>query len=268
MTDPSAPRPAWQPTPGWYLKRIVATVAPLFLIGYWIADATGHAEWPGWSVLVVFGIGIPLTIAAFIRGRRTNRSRHERVQALAAEQGWSFFPADPRFTTRWSTSPFGAGTGRRAYDVVIGTHQGWASAAFTYRYTTGSGDNQSTTVLGVTTLMLPARLPPITVTPESLVGEITPGITRADIDVESETFNRRYRVRTRYPKYASDVLPPRTIEALLSVEPFSWRIDGCDLVAWGEPTSDMAGVLARLDVLATIAGNIPQFVWKDVARPV
>lgn len=88
-----------------------------------------------------------------------------------------------------------------------------------------------------------------------------------DIDLENEAFNRRYRVRTFHPKYAHDLLVPRTIEALLSIEPFSWRIEGRDIVAWGPPSTDPEVVLARLDVLAAIAANIPQFVWEDIGRP-
>lgn len=268
VSDPKATRPVWQPTAGWQLKRILAALAPVLGIGFWVAHATGYVDVPGWVPFLGAALAGPLIIGGIVGGRRARRSRRDGLRALAAEQGWSFFPTDPRFTTRWSTPPFGTGTSRSAYDVAIGSHQGLPSAALTYAFTTGTGDNRSRTVLGVTSLMLPAALPPITVTPESLVGEIAPGIVGAGIDVESETFNRRYRVRTRYPKYASDVLPPRTIEALLTVEPFAWRIDGCDIVAWGPPMNDMASVLARLDVLSTIARNIPQFVWKDVARPV
>ncbi len=243
-------------------------MAPLAFVGYWIADITGNVDPPGWLFLAAFVSALPLAIFVIIRDRSARRSRREGLQAAATEHGWSFVPQDPRFTQRWSTSPFGAGDSRTATDVVIGHYQGMPCAAFTYAFSTGSGDNRSRTVLSVTTLMLPAQLPPIMVTPESLVGEVAPGIVSADIDVESETFNRRYRVRTPYAKYASDVLPPRTIEALLSVEPFSWRIEGYDIVAWGQPTKDAASVLARLDILATILRNIPQFVWKDVGRRV
>lgn len=267
MNDQNAPRPQWQPTATWYLKRIVAAATPILLIAYWIADATGRAELPIWGFLVLFGIGIPLAIAGYVRSQRAGKSRTASFQALASEHGWSYFPADPRFTTRWSTAPFGTGYGHAATDVIFGTREGMPCAAFTYGYTTGSGKSRRRTFLGVSTLMLPAMLPTITVTPESLVGEIAPGVVREDVDVESETFNRRYRVRTAYPKCASDVLAPRTIEALLTVEPFSWRIEGRDIVAWGPPTDDRAAMLARLDVLGTIARNIPQFVWKDVARP-
>lgn len=267
MSEPRAPRPMWRPTSGWYAKRILGAATPVLLIAYWIADATGQADLPIWGFLVVFGIGVPLTVASYVRSHRAGTSRAAGFQALAAERGWTFVPFDPQFTTRWSTAPFGRGYGLEAREVAVGALDGMPCAAFTYSYTTGSGKDRRTTAYAVTTMMLPAMLPEITVTPESLVGEIVPGIVRADVDVESETFNRRYRVRTPYPKYASDVLPPRTIEALLSVEPFSWRIDGRDIVAWGPPTDDMDSVQARLEVLATVVRNIPQFVWRDASRP-
>lgn len=266
MSDP-APRPPWRPPARWHVQRIVGTLGPALAFGYVLVTFTDTFDPPKWLFIVGLAT-VPFAIADIRRGRRARRARREGLQGLGAEPGWGYFPSDPRFTGRWSTRPFGQGRHRRAYDVAIGVHNGMSCAAFTYQYTEGSGDNQCTTVMGVTTLLLPGRLPPITVTPESLAGDIAPGIVGVGVDVESDTFNRRYRVRTPYPKYASDVLTPRTVEALLSVEPFSWCIDGCDIVAWGPATDDVASVLARLDMLATIANNIPQFVWKDVARPV
>jgi hypothetical protein len=43
---------------------------------------------------------------------------------------------------------------------------------------------------------------------------------------ESEEFNNRFTVRTDNPKFASDVIHPRTMEFLMAVEPPDFRIEG------------------------------------------
>ena len=43
---------------------------------------------------------------------------------------------------------------------------------------------------------------------------------------ESEEFNDRFTVRTDNPKFASDVIHPRTMEFLMAVQPPGFRIEG------------------------------------------
>jgi len=48
------------------------------------------------------------------------------------------------------------------------------------------------------------------------------------IRFESEEFNDRFTVRTNDPKFASNVIHPRTMEFLTAVEPPGFRVEGDD----------------------------------------
>jgi len=86
---------------------------------------------------------------------------------------------------------------------------------------------------------------------------------RTDLDLESEEFNRRFRVATQHPKLASDILTPRTMQYLISVDAEAWRTCGSDLVGFAQGRLDPAEVVRTCGVLRQIQGGIPSFVWKD-----
>jgi hypothetical protein len=253
-------RGEWQPTTGWQVRRVWTTVSgPATLVLFGLLWFHKLPFLPVWLVFAA------LALVTAVGTMTARRRREGTMQQLARAQGWSYAENELSLAERWSTSPFGEGRDRRAYDVVVGTIDGHSCAAFGYRYTTGSGDHTTTTSLSICCVALPGPLPEVVVEPESIVGEHAPGLLREDIDIESEDFNRRFRVHAADRKYASDVLTPRAVDALLSVEPFAWRIIAGDLLAWSSPT-DGATLLARLRVLSTVAQSIPAFVWRNVGQ--
>jgi len=250
------------------------TAAPLLFLGWAVLVFSGRANdllfgdgpGPDRFLVLVGGIAVIALVSAVLTAVAAKR-RRTAFTRLAAERGWRYQATDTRdLPRRWSWEPFGQGSSRRASDVLHGEHAGYRFAAFHYRYVTGSGDDRRTHLIGVIALRLPAALPRIEVSPEGLIGSIAPGLVRTDIDLESEDFNRRYRVSCADRKFAVDILTPRTVEALLSVRPFRWRIDGSDLIAIDAATESPAAVLDRVAVLAGVAAGIPSFVWKDRGR--
>ena len=49
------------------------------------------------------------------------------------------------------------------------------------------------------------------------------GLT-SDVQLESEDFNRRFRVKSHDPAFASAVLNPRVMESLMTMPEVDWRI--------------------------------------------
>lgn len=208
-------------------------------------------------------LSFALVIVVGILGYRANQARQRRLQTFAAGIGWQYSPAGPGLETRFTGAPFGIGSSRRATSVLTGTFSGHQALVFDYQYTTGSGDDESTTHLHVLCLSLPAYLPRLELTPDGVGAKIAKRFGAGDVNLESDAFNRMWRVAAPSPKFATDVLHPRLMEYLLhsGTEPF--RIDGTDIISWipGQlDTERMAGRLARL---AAVVESIPRFVWLD-----
>jgi hypothetical protein len=84
-----------------------------------------------------------------------------------------------------------------------------------------------------------------------------------DIDLESEDFNRKFRVHANDRKFASDVLTPRTMQALLARPETSWRISGTDILGWSDGRMTPLLVTTSVSTLELVLDGIPSFVWKD-----
>ena len=198
---------------------------------------------------------------------QAEQKRRAALEAFAASKGWAFAAADHSgLADRWTEPPFGIGHSRRASNVLSGIVDGRSVVAFDYRYkvTTDTGKSRSTRTYsyGVCVVALPTYLPRLEVTPESMLTRFANVIGVDDIELESEDFNRAYRVRGA-AKFAHDVLSPRTMERLLASGAPSWRISGAEIIAWDDGKQSPVEILSRLAVLDGVVDSIPAFVWKD-----
>jgi len=112
-------------------------------------------------------------------------------------------------------------------------------------------------------LQLAAFLPTLQVTPENVLTRIGHSLGLDDIDLESEDFNRRFRVHASDRKFASDVLTPRTMQSMLARPAVSWRIAGTDILTWVDGRMTPLAVTKALSTLELVVDGIPSFVWKD-----
>jgi hypothetical protein len=140
--------------------------------------------------------------------------------------------------------------------------------AFDYSYETSSTDSKghrSTTThrYSVCALALPAPLPGLELSPESVLTRFAGAIGFGDVELESEDFNRHYRVSARNPKFAYDVLNPRTMEALLARPALHLRLLDADAVCWESGRQEPAELLERLATLEVLVAGIPSYVWSD-----
>ena len=107
----------------------------------------------------------------------------------------------------------------------------------------------------------------VSVLPENLLTRAAGAAGMAsDIDLESEAFNRRFRVRARNGKLASDVLPPRTMDYLVGLPDDtvpSFRLQAGHLIAWRNGRLEPADVVRTCAVLDRVIDGIPSFVWRD-----
>ena len=172
--------------------------------------------------ILLLPLGIVLVAVVAYLGYRAEQKRRALLQAFALSNGWTYVDRDDSWCDRFPGDPFGEGDNRKAGNVLQGRHGKHDMVAFEYRYkthTTNSKGHRSTTtyrfaVCAVSPACAAARAPA-----DARVGASAGSAGRlgfGDVELESEDFNRRYRVAARDPKFAYDVLHPRTMEALLS----------------------------------------------------
>lgn len=213
-------------------------------------------------------LGVPLVGYLAYRSWQQEEKRRALLMQWATNSGWNYVREDDSWCQRWNGDPFGEGDHRRAENVVVGRTTEWPFTAFDYSYQTHSTDGQghtSTTThrYVVASLQLPCYLPRLQVTPESIFSRLGNALGMDDIELESEDFNRCFRVHANDRKFASDVLTPRTMQALLATPDVSFRIEGTDILCWQDGRMSPATVLAMMKPLQTVVAGIPSFVWKD-----
>jgi hypothetical protein len=218
---------------------------------------------------VAFGAFVALVIALAYLSYRKNQERLAAIQGLARSKGWQYSATDPfGLPDRWQGAPFHTGYDRRAGNVVTGEVGGHPMIAFDYEYKEDSTDSKghsttSTYHYAVCALGLPCVLPELEVSPEGVLSRIGQALGFDDIELESEDFNRRFRVRCPDRKLATDVLTPRTMQWLLNAGKISFRFAGTDVVSAHSGALQPADLLNRTAVLAGVVDGVPAFVWKD-----
>ena len=222
----------------------------------------------GVAVGAVLVLGIAIACTLFYLKWRSEQKRRGLLMQWALANKWTFIAADDSWCNRWQGDPFGKGDHRRAHNVLTGQWKGRAFTSFDYSYQTHSsngkgGQNTESHYFAVSAVALPTYLPSLQVTPENLLSRMGNAFGLTDIELESEDFNRAFRVHANDPKFASDVLSPRTMEMLLSRPRFSWRIEGGDILCWDSGEQHPAEVTARVATMLDVVTGIPSFVWHD-----
>lgn len=217
------------------------------------------------AIVALVGLFVTFTIYQ----HKKNQARLAGLFSVCHANGWQFTPHDPwGLPNRWDGTPFDQGYDRRAENVITGEHQNHPLVAFDYSYKTDSTDskgNRTTTThrYAVVALGMPCALPGLHVGPEGVFSRIGKAVGMQDIELESEDFNRAFRVRCPDAKLATDILTPRTMEMMLASGRIRFRFVGSDALAYDNGCLDAHELLRAAHVLANVVDGVPSFVWRD-----
>lgn len=220
-------------------------------------------------VFVIIAAVVALFVAIAVYAYKKNQARLAAIQSLCLSNGWQFTARDPfNLPKRWPGTPFDVGYDRRAQNVVTGEVKGHPMIAFDYSYKTDSTDSQgrsstTTHTYGIYAIGMPCALPELHLGPEGVFSRIGKAIGVEDIELESEEFNRKYRVRCPDRKLATDVLTPRTMELLIAAPKMRFRFVGGDAVCYDSGAVTAADIINRTGALAAVVDGVPAWVWKD-----
>jgi hypothetical protein len=178
---------------------------------------------------------------------------------------WQLIGRDDTLIAKYDLTT--AGSGHTTEKVIRGSNDGLPIEAFIHRwktqrtetYTDSNGRTQTRTVTEnhsevVTAIMMPFSLPMLSV---------GGGWGGKKVRFESEEFNDRFTVRTDNPKFASDVIHPRTMEFLMAAQPPGFRIAGNGMrFSVDKHDTQLIGFCA--DFAHEFFRRVPSFVWKNL----
>jgi hypothetical protein len=153
-----------------------------------------------------------------------------------------------------------------AFAVVVtvrGPYAGLTSVVFDYKWVTGTGKQRRTHRAGVYAVGLPAGLPWVHIRSEHMLDKAARLFGGQDIDLESEEFNRAFRVQAGDERFAYDLLNARTMEALLSAQALIVQVADRYLVATLAGGLDLDCVDYNLGLLVGMVERLPDYVWTD-----
>jgi hypothetical protein len=178
---------------------------------------------------------------------------------------WQLIGRDDTLIAKYDLTT--AGFGHTTEKVIRGSNDGLPIEAFIHRwktqrtetYTDSNGRTRTRTVTEnhsevVTAIMMPFTFPMLSV---------GGGWGGKKVRFESEEFNDRFTVRTENPKFASDVIHPRTMEFLMAAQPPGFRIAGNGMrFSVDKHDTELIGFCA--DFAHEFFGRVPSFVWKNL----
>jgi len=247
---------------------------------------------PGLFIVIfvcIFAAGIVFAVMHYFAEKR----RREGLATLAARLGFSFDPTKRRGAPHWAggfelfrrgrqygvkNHMAGAWRGLSVRDVGLQPQADQISVpaeVFDYTYYTESTDSKGNTKRSyhtrtVLALELPEAFPGITIKPDSAFREFFEFIGGADIDFESDEFNKRFYVWSDDRKFAYDLVHARMMEFLLrtrqAVRGLHLQIVGPRAIFFRERTLGADGVKQLLQFAADFHQQIPDYVKKDHAR--
>ena len=192
------------------------------------------------------------------------RQRREAMAQLAGEMGWEFYSDAPwDLPNRYgSFDLFQRGHSRRADNILAGEIDGRAGIAFDYRYTTGSGKDQTTHYRQVVVLELPILAARLRMRSEGLLDRVASWVGFDDIDFESDEFSRRYHVQCDDRRFAYDIFHARLIDYLLECGDVPDVEMNGPLIALYGRRGDVADVRRLIRIGEKVVQSIPDYVLK------
>jgi hypothetical protein len=222
---------------------------------------------------LIFVLFVVVIVGAVVFGYFQAKKRREGMAAFAASRGWTYAESDDSLLDRFEGEPFGVGQDREAVNVIRGSAHDRPMVAFDYSYVTTSTSTDAnghshterhTHPFSVVVVNTGVVMPALSVAPEGMISRLIGRLTNSDIELESEEFNRAFRVTCPNRRFASDVLHPRMMQLLLQWPELAWRFDADSLLAVRPGSHDVQEIDAKLAALDTILDNVPDFVWQEV----
>lgn len=160
--------------------------------------------------------------------------------------------------------PFDEGDSPNVENLMVRRKGGadWYLFDYTYEITRTDGDSSSTTTYPhtVAVVRLPLALPALRMSRETLSTKL---FGSADVQFESEEFNKRYFVQCEDKKSAFDILHPKVIDWLVSLPMMTWQMAGPFILIFVPEKTTVEGYRFLLSTLEQFVSQVPGYVQQD-----
>jgi hypothetical protein len=210
----------------------VLIFAPIVSAPY-VIPRLDHGGLPGGLFAGLFVVLGPALAVVALRRERSSRRRSREMRSAALDLGLRFSPRlqlprsmrDLPSVAGLDISGIARGwTVRRGFaDLISGSIDGTEVLIFDY-WVKGNGPYAQTRWHTMAATRVGDQGRTLLVEPRD-IGSLVPGIGLQDVRSESSAFDKRYRVRTRDPTFASAFLDARMIEFLVeSSDPWTFEV--------------------------------------------
>ncbi len=164
-------------------------------------------------------VAVAIAVGAILSWRATQRRREEWF-AAAQRLGLEYSRHDPFRLDALPFNLFRKGDGRGCENVLHGTWHKMELRVFDYWYYTQSTDSKgrrskSYTRFCCALASIPADCPHLEIVRETVLSRIGDRLGMADIQFESDEFNRAYQIRSQDRRFAHYLVDARMMEWLL-----------------------------------------------------
>jgi len=213
------------------------------------------------ALLFVLIVGVVAGAMAFLQYQARQR-REVAVMALGRQLTFAYSPTDTEGLERIPFSFFDLGERRQLTNVLSGTHNGVPTHFFDFAYYTSNGKSGEWHRFTCAIATVPATCPQFALGYENFFTRAAEHLGLHDVQLESDAFNRRFRVQCADQRFAFSLLDAKMMEWLLASEEFrSLEILGPFILAVFPQLdpSQWLGMGAWLDQFHT---HVPEVVYS------
>lgn len=246
---------------------VLGAIETVWLLGSlygWLAEGRFAADilWQGTTVLIAW-------LALRLIGRREwrlhghQKAVAEAVRTVASARDWDLRRRDEALEQGWSRPPFAQLRNAGASPSARGDGPyGESGVAYLEGDVIRRGTFPTVFTSRLAWTTLPGALPTIHFVREGWANRLAVALGGRDVDVESDDFNRRWRVLTDDPRAAHAVLSPAVIDILNGVADLDLALtfDGGRALVWDDSSDADVELGARLVLVERLVRAIPDFV--------
>lgn len=165
--------------------------------------------------------------------------------------------------------PFTLGADRTVFASIEKTHRGRTVRIMYYGVAAVDGGDPLNSMYTIVAVFTDADVPVTMIYPQKGVTAVKAALGATDVNTESAEFNRRWRLVSREPRVALEVMQPLVLERLLRDDvqglTIAWDANAALAVSRGV-SMDFAAMERALDVLVDVADRMPAYQTKSGAR--